>query len=725
MPLRLNPDHDALAASVASLAARHCPPGTTRDALDELDLGARPSCWKHLVDAGFLSMHLPERMGGGGAGLGDVAVVVEAAGRAMVPGPFVPTLLAGLALSEGEGAAPDPVTTRLVNGAAAGCALSAKGLTAHASSEGLRVDGVAESVFGAPGSDLLLLGARAASGHGDVWFIVDTKDVTVTALPGVDLTRGIGSVNVSDLQVPSAQVVTGLRTERVRELAATLLAAEAVGSASWCFDTALAYVKIREQFGRPVGSFQAVKHKVANLAVRVEVLTAAAWDAARSEHEEDDQRAVAAAAAAIVCLPGARDVALQSITLLGGIGYTWEHDISMHWRRATAAVQLLGRPGSWKRQLGERSATVRRRFELEADDAPFRAKAVADLAGVVGLGEQERHARLADLGYISPHYPEPYGIGATPVQQLVLSQEFARVGLQAPRIFIAEFVLPTLLTHGTLQQQDRFVAATLRNELRWCQLFSEPGAGSDLAALSTRAVKVDGGWRLTGQKVWTSNAHVAQWAICLARTDPEAPKHKGISYFLVDMAAAGVEIRPLRETTGEALFNEVFLDDVFVADDCLVGESGEGWKIATGTLATERALIASGSGSGDALQALIDHLSADAEWGDDPQVTATIGALVAENNALDALNHQALMRRLEGREPGTEASLLKLASNEHRQAVATAALELRGEAGAATTEELEAVVRLYLALPAILMGGGTREIQLNVVAERVLGLPRA
>ena len=224
--------------------------------------------------------------------------------------------------------------------------------------------------------------------------------------------------------------------------------------------------------------------------------------------------------------------------------------------------------------------------------------------------------------------------------------------------------------------------------------------------------------------MWTSNAHLAQWAICLARSDAEAPKHKGISYFLVDMAAEGVDVRPLRETTGEAMFNEVFLDDVFVGDDCLVGEAGDGWKIATGTLATERALIAAGSGSGDALQALIDHVDSDRSLGQDPLVRASIGALVAENNALDALNHQGLLRRLDGHAPGTEASLLKLASAEHRQAVATTALELRGEAGAVANEDTEAVVRLYLALPAVLIGGGTREIQLNVVAERVLGLPR-
>ena len=726
MPLHLSSEHNALAESVAALAARHFPTTRTRDELESLAVGERSSGWRALVDSGFLSMHLPESLGGGGASVDDVAAVVEAAGKAMIPGAFVPTLLAGLALAESKGQSAEDLAPRLLDGAVAGCALAIDGLHARADSAGLHVEGVASNVWGAPGSDLLVLGAQ--SDAGECWFVVESTQVSIEALPGVDLTRAIGRVTVEALAVPAQRVLTGISTARVRELASTLLAAEAVGSAEWCLETALDFVRVREQFGRAVGSFQAVKHRAAQAAVRVQVIAAAARDAARSQDEDAGQRALAAATAAIVSLPGARDIALEAIALLGGIGYTWEHDIALHWRRSTASAQILGRLSTWQCKLGELASSERRRFELDvaldAEGEAFRAAVATDLAHAGGLADKDRHLFFAERGYISPHFPAPYGIGATPTQQIVLSQEFARAGIPVPRIFIAEFVLPTLLTFGTQQQQERFVASTLRGELNWCQLFSEPGAGSDLAALSTRATKVDGGWRLTGQKVWTSHAAEAHWAVCLARTDPEASKHKGITYFLLDMSAAGVEVRPLRETTGEALFNEVFLDEVFVADDCLVGEPGGGWTIATGTLATERALIASGNASGEALQALIDRVDADVDLTNDPLVRRAIGALVAENTALDALNHQALVRRLQGHAPGTEASLLKLASTEHRRAVALATLEVLGESAAVGGPETDAAVRLYLALPAVLIGGGTREIQLNVVAERVLGLPR-
>ena len=392
----------------------------------------------------------------------------------------------------------------------------------------------------------------------------------------MDTTRSIGRVSVCrDWRCRPARILTGVSTDRVRELASTLFAAEASGVARWCFSTALAYVKVREQFGRPVGSFQAVKHKVANLFVRVEVMGAAAWDAARALHDSGEQRAIAAAEAAIVCLPGARDAALDAVTLLGGIGFSWEHDISLYWRRATASAQLLGGLDGPKRELAQLVSKATRQFSVDVDEPEFRAEGRrATVEKAASLDEPARRHFLAENGYVAPNYPPPYGLAATPVQQIVLSQEFVRVGIVPPRVLIGEFVLPMILTRGTEAHREKFVAPTLRGDLTWCQLFSEPEAGSDLASLRTKAEKVEGGWRLNGQKVWTSNAADADWAICLARTDPEVPKHRGISYFLVDMKTPGVEVRPLRQTNGEAEFNEVFLSDVVVPDEYLVGEPG-------------------------------------------------------------------------------------------------------------------------------------------------------
>ena len=214
-----------------------------------------------------------------------------------------------------------------------------------------------------------------------------------------------------------------------------------------------------------------------------------------------------------------------------------------------------------------------------------------------------------------PHWPAPWGRGASPLEQLVIDEELAAAGVPRPHLAVGAWALPTLIAHGTAEQQERWVRPTLLGQLNWCQLFSEPGAGSDLAALSTRAERVEGGWVLNGQKVWTSLAQTADFGICLARTDPDAPKHAGITYFIVDMHAEGIDIRPLRELTGAAMFNEVFFNDVFVPDDAVVGAPGDGWRIGRTTLANERVSMSSGASFGNGVESLIRTVARRAERG--------------------------------------------------------------------------------------------------------------
>jgi len=256
---------------------------------------------------------------------------------------------------------------------------------------------------------------------------------------------------------------------------------------------------------------------------------------------------------------------------------------------------------------------------------------------------------------------------------------------------------------------------TLRGELTWCQLFSEPEAGSDLAGLRTRAERVPGGWRLTGQKVWTSLAHRADWGICLARTDPDAPKHRGISYFLVDMRAPGIEIRPLREITGEAMFNEVFLDAVPVPDDCVVGPVHGGWALARTTLANERVAMGGGSSLGEAVERLLAGASGPGEG---------LGELVARGLALSLLELRATLRRLDGQDPGPESSVHKLIGVAHRQQVAEAALELAGPDGAAADGDCAELVHQFLVSRCLSIAGGTTQILSTLAGERILHLPR-
>ncbi len=361
-------------------------------------------------------------------------------------------------------------------------------------------------------------------------------------------------------------------------------------------------------------------------------------------------------------------------------------------------------------------------MRLSSEPDGLRAEVAALLAEAVALAPGERQAFLAGHGLVAPHYPRPYGRGADAAAQVVIAQEFARAGLDMISTTVGEWALPTILAHGTDAQRDRFVLPTLRGDLAWCQFFSEPGAGSDLASLATRAERVDGGWLLNGQKVWTSGAREADWGICLARTDPVAPKHQGLSYFLVDTRSPGLEIRPLREANGGYLFNEVFFTDVFVPGELLVGQPGDGWRLARTTLGSERVSMGTGlSGHPPRIADLARAAGADR----DPAVLADLARLVARQGAQEALGARALIRRLSGLQPGAEGSVLKLIAAASALDVSRTVLGWHGPEAAAGAGPGGAAAQKYLSVPAMLLGGGTAEIQLNVIGERVLGLPRS
>jgi alkylation response protein AidB-like acyl-CoA dehydrogenase len=335
----------------------------------------------------------------------------------------------------------------------------------------------------------------------------------------------------------------------------------------------------------------------------------------------------------------------------------------------------------------------------------------------------ERRRDLATAGLMAPHWPPPWGRGAGAVEQLVIDQLCADHGLQRPNLAVAAWALPTIIAHGAAEQAERWVAPTLRGELLWCQLFSEPGAGSDLAALSTRATRVDGGWSLVGQKVWTSVAARADMGICLARTDPDVPKHRGITYFLVDMKSAGIDIRPLREITGHELFNEVFLDGCFVPDSCVVGEVDGGWKLARTTLANERVSLSTGSAFGGALEGVLDRVAARPEL-HDPVTLDRLGLLLAEAQSLAQLGMRATLRSVGGLQPGSESSVGKLVGAEFEQRVHEFGLDICGPDGALTEGEAALSAHGVLQSKCLTIAGGTSEVQRNVIGERLLGLPR-
>jgi len=727
--IALTGNQQDLAEAVAGFTARHAPIAAARAAFGELAAGLPQPSWQALVRQGFHALHLPESAGGDGASLVELAVVLEQAAFGLFPGPLLPTVLAGQLIAEHAPAGlASRLLPRLVAGATAASAVTPGSLRAVRSGDGWQISGESAPVLGGAGAQILVLGALADGRT--VWFAADApmrengtrERIEIIPADPVDLTRDVARLRLDDLAVPDEQVLD-VDPDRVRDLAASLFAAEAAGVARWCQQSGLEYAKVREQFGQAIGSFQAIKHKCARLFARSQLITAAAWDAAVAHGQDPAQFALAAAAAASA-LPAATDLGLETVTLFGGIGYTWEHDVHLYWRRATSLQALLGPAAAWPLRVAELSRVTERRHDLRLDDEPdgLRAWTAETLAEAAPLAPDKQRRFLAERGLAAPHYPRPYGIEASPAAQVVILQEFERAGLAQPSTTVGEWALPTILAHGTEEQRETFVGPTLRGDLVWCQLFSEPGAGSDLASLRTRAEKADGGWRLDGQKVWTSQAAEADWAICLARTDPAAPKHKGISYFLVDMHSPGVEVRPLREANGGYLFNEVFLTGVFVPDERLVGNPGDGWRLARTTLGNERVNIATGMGRRQVRP--LDYLGEEVPPGVLTQALTECGAITADLLAFTAMSQRLLLRQIAGLQQGPEASVLKVAAAWNATRLQQAVLSWQGP-GAATMDGTNgAASQRYLSLPPTLIGGGTLEIQLNVIAERVLGLPR-
>ncbi|MFP3901453.1 MAG: acyl-CoA dehydrogenase family protein, partial [Acidimicrobiia bacterium] len=665
------------------------------------------------------------------------------------PGPMLPTVWAAAAIDAGTrvpepGAPADARPSRpprwcladLAAGRAVGTVALDGTLTGERTpgGDGVSVTGCTGPVLCGALADLVVLPVAV---EGDErWCVVASADAIVTPLDSLDPTRRLARL---ELAGTPAEVLAGLGRERVESLGVVLAAAECAGGAAWCVATASEHAATRRQFGRPIGQFQAVKHRCADMLVQLEQVRAVAWDAAMALDGEDPgadvadagaEATLAAAAAGAIALDGYATVAKHCIQVLGGLGFTWEHDAHLHLRRALALRQLICGPARWRRAAATHALGGTRRrlaLELPAEAEALRAEVRGTAEAIAALPRHERRAPLTDAGFLVPHWPPPWGRGAGAVEQLVIEQELRRAKVRVPHLQVGAWSAPTIIAHGTPEQQQRWVGPTLRGEVTWCQLFSEPDAGSDLASLTTRATRADGGWLLTGQKVWTSMAADADWGICLARTDPAAPKHLGITYFVVDMRSPGIDVRPLRELTGLAMFNEVFLDEVFVPDDGVVGEVDGGWPLARTTLANERVSMGEGSSFGGGIEALLSLVAERVGTegpNADPVVLDQVGALVAEAHSLAVMGLRITARSVAGAEPGPEASIRKLLGAEHDQRTQELGLALLGPEGATTVGAADRWTFGALANRCLTIAGGTSEIQRNVIGERLLGLPR-
>lgn len=674
----------------------------------ETDADAWRAPFQGLAELGIFSVAVPEEQGGAGGTVEDLCAMVDEAAAALVPGPVATTALATLVVTD------EAVLEALVSGErSAGAALDADLTLA-----GDKVSGTAEYVLGADAAGVLLLPA------GDRVVLVDgsAAGVSIELLTATDFSLPLARVVFDSAP---AQVLDVSR-QRFSDITAAVLAAEAAGLARWTLQTATAYAKVREQFGKPIGSFQAVKHMCAEMLLRSEQISVSAADAARAVSESDDsQLSIAAAVAAAAGVDAAEANAKDCIQVLGGIGITWEHEAHLYLRRAYGISHALGGRRRWIRRVSALTQQgVRRELRIDLESvAGLRPEISAAVADVAALPVEKRQVALAESGLLAPHWPKPYGRNASPAEQLLIDQELAAAEVERPDLVIGWWAVPTILEHGSPEQIDQFVPATLRGDLAWCQLFSEPGAGSDLAALRMKAVRAEGpngepGWKLTGQKVWTSAAQKAHWGVCLARTDAEAPKHKGITYFLIDMKTPGIVIRPLREITGDELFNEVFFDDVFVPDEMVVGTVNDGWRLARTTLANERVAMAGGTALGNPMEELLRTLGAQPDV--DPADLDRLGGLILTAQVGSLLDQRIAQLAVSGQDTGAQASARKLIGVRYRQTLAEFRLELSDGGGVVRNQE----VHDFLNTRCLTIAGGTEQILLTVAGERLLGLPR-
>jgi alkylation response protein AidB-like acyl-CoA dehydrogenase len=715
MSIALTEEHRELARVARSFLAARGARAESRARL-EAPSDRLPGFWKEMAELGWMGLHVDEAFGGQGFGLTELSIVLEALGYALAPGPFLPTTLASALLVE-RGS--EPARSAFLPGLADGSLVGAVGLHGDLTlGADQRLSGSAGLVLGAELAGLLVV----CSGNDVALLAPDQPGVAIEAQKNVDASRRVAAVTCDGVEVPAENLLQGAR-KTLERLARVLSAAEAAGGARACTEMATAYAKEREQFGRPIGTFGPVKHHCANMLVATEQATAGAWGAARADLD-GEQTDLAAALACSLALPAFAFCARQNVQVHGGIGYTWEHHAHLFVRRAIALEALFGPVDAAREDVARlmgRGVRTKVMIELPAEADAFREEARAFVERYGALPEQERRKALFESGYLVPHWPRPWGRDAGPVEQLVIEEEFA--GVRRPDLSVSAWNTLTIAQHGSPEQLERFVRPSLLGEIEFCQLFSEPGAGSDAAAVQTRGVKVDGGWRVSGQKVWTSLAHRCTHGFATVRTNLEAPKHQGITMMVIDLKAEGVEVRPLRQITGHAHFNEVFLDDVFVPDDEVVGPVDQGWTVARSTLGNER--ISLGGGTDGGMAGGPDLLALQQRYAPgDAGVAREVGVALADTESIALMNLRGVIRAVAGLEPGAEANVTKLLGSELVQRKAALMTRLIGPAAAVREGDEKRVSTWWMATLGATIGGGTSEILRNQIGERLLGLPR-
>ncbi len=756
MDFELTDEQVALQAIAREVAEREIPSSLVRSVVE--DGADTDALWKTLVALEWPGLTVPLDRGGSGASVVELAVLLEELGWAADPSPLLATTSQFLPLVR---ALPAPVCDAQLARIAEGHAGAAifDGITARADGESWLLDGVAQHVLDADRVDMLAVATA------DAVFLVATDTVSVTRERSTDDSLHLCTVRFQGVRVAaehaSADVAPAI--ERARNESLIGIASMIIGASQHAFDLVLDHIKQRHQFGVPIGSFQAVKHMAVDLYTALQRARAAVHFAALAITAHSSESSQAAAMAKAAASDAQRLATQHGIQLFGGLGFTWENDLQLYLRRAKTADVLFGNGHHHRvalsRMVLERIASgeapAQNRFDDETEafraefDAWLDAHVPSDEEALRERSESSAHipdwARsfqraMFDDGWFMPGNPPEFGgRNATLLQQFVHQEELGRRRIyQSFNPQGVSIIVPSILAFGTDDQKQKWAVPLLRAEITAALGMSEPDAGSDLAGLRTRAVLDGDEFVVNGQKVWTSGAHDADVILAFVRTDPDVPKHKGISCLLIPTDTPGVTRRPFGSIQGkdELDFNEVFFDDARVPVENLIGELNQGWRVATGSLGHERAMLWLGySERLDDLverggRELLDHRLAD-----DSYALDWFGHLVIDGHALRVLGHRTLAKAAKGVEPA-EQSILKLLGSEAVQRATLHVLEAIGpdaldpDVRSAPIEPLNLDVwtnpwfDMYLRTFSMTIVGGTSQIQRNIVAEHVLGLPR-
>ena len=743
-----------------------CPLSRVRSVLGG-DMSQVRSLSAELGDLGGLSAAVPEEYGGSGLGYSVLCGVAQELGRALAPAAVGSSifLAAEALLLAGSAAQKQRYLPELCSGTFVGTLALAEqpGAVTEAAiaceyRDG-KLYGTKIAVADGMSADVAIVVARAGDGVRLVIVPLAAQGVARESQASMDPTRPLARLAFSGA---TAELLGDggdwALLERLLDRAAVLFAFEQLGSADAALEMARSYSLTRYAFGRPIGSFQAIKHKLADVYIANELARANAHHAAWALATDAQELPLAAATARVAAGEALERAARENMQTHGGISATWEHDCHLFYRRARHLATCAAPIQYWRDRTGAKLIARPEDYRAPAMDdlspevAAYQERARAWLAANApayqwgaGASDEERlrlcrgwMATKAEAGYMGITLPrELGGAGGTAIQEVIFKEEESRfMNASHDEAFgggLVNMALPTIIKHAKPGWAEKLAAKTLNGDILWCQLFSEPAAGSDMAGFRTRALRDGDAWVINGQKIWTSGAHNADWGLLLARSDPSLPKHKGLTFFIVDMKTPGIEISPLKQISGRADFNEVFFTDVRIPDSQRLGEINGGWTVALTTMMNERlSLLGDPSVSRDIIAPLIQlarrtHGMSGATLVDEASFREKLASYHVVVAGMHHVTGKIRAQLDKGLLPGPEATIGKVTMAKWLQEMAGYAMDLMGAAGQvvdlANEPELALIQESYFHVIGYRIGGGTEEIAKNIIAERLLGLP--